>query len=797
MKKNYEFRPGKKIVMGLTAAMLFAIEANAQVQNNQNIYVDDYGVFNVTQSNFAFGSTPAKTQTTKSANHGVLAFGPNTTWSGASDTHFIDGYARYYGSSFFIAPVGDSNTYAPAGIDPAAASGVDAAYFKTSPAALSTTLDTGISDLSSSEYWKVSGATNSKITLTWRADSNIGSLLLTPSLTYLTIVGYDGTKWVEIPSFYDITSILGDTSDTTKGSITSLAEVNLSAYQAFAIGAKDISSCYPAVISSGDTKTWNGSSWSPGAPTLTDPVIISQPYNAGSFSCYSAQLDADITLADGQILDVADGFSGTGKIIMSSEASVMQRNASGTAPKIALTKVTNPMRRFDYTFLSSPLNSFSTFYSQITSSANTAVNGQFGTYPNSAFYNYFTDNDSGASVNVTASNVAVGRGFAATVDALQAPYTISSAAGSWFTEKYPIHIKAEGTTNNGDITVPMPTAVGWVRVGNPYPSPINANKLLDALGDDIRKTIYYWSFSTPRQTWGSSATNYNSADYATFNYSGGVAACPTCQEPNGMIATMQSVYLRKLNPSPITFTMTNCLRDLTGNDIFFRTQLPGRFRLNLNGSSGSFSQVLIAYNGIATTGYDNGYDSVRMGGAITSELNSLIEGQTGGYAIQTRPDFEDTDVVPLQLIKRQEETFTIALATKEGIFNSGGITIYLHDKHLGVFHDLATGSYSFLQSTTPDNDRFEVVYQDPTLGNPDIDQNHALAFINDQTFFAQSKFDMAEVKIFDLTGRLIETYSNIHNTTFSGAFQHAQSVYIAKIRLEDGSIVNQKVINNQ
>ncbi len=798
MKKKYQFKPGKAL-WGIAATLALAAPVGAQVQNNQNIYVADYGVFNLTQGNFAFGTAPALTQTTKTTNHGVVAFGQNAAWSGASDSHHLNGYARYYGNSFFIAPVGDGGTYAPAGIDPAGTSGVDVAYFKANPSTLGATLNSGINAISGIEYWKISGATNSKITLTWRAGSNISSLLLTPSLTYITILGYDGTKWVEIPSFYDITSILGGTSDTTSGSITSTAEVNIAAYQAFTIGAKGAASCYPLVASSGVTKTWNGSSWSPSAPTIADPVIINGAYSAGSFSCYSVALNADITLANGQTLDVVDGFTGSGKINMSSEASVLQRNATAAAPKIVLTKVTNPMRRFDYGFLSSPLNNFATFYGQINSAANCAVNGAYSTYPGSAFYNYFTDNDAGNSVTVTTSNVPVGRGFAATVNPLQSPYSTSSTAGSWYTEKYPISIKADGTTNNGDINVPMPSAATWVRIGNPYPSPINANKLLDALGDDIRKTIYYWTFNTPRQNWTNNTANYNNADYATFNYSGGVAACQTCQEPNGMIATMQSVYVKKVNPSPITFTMTNCLRDLSGNNVFFREtqQQQGKFKLDLIGTSGSFSQLMIAYNNSTTNGYDNGYDSPRMSGGATSEMNSLITGQTSGYAIQTRQAFDDTDVVPLQIIKRQNETFSISLSKTEGIFNSGGTTIYLHDKSLGAFHDLATGSYSFLQSATPDNDRFEIVYRASTLNNPDVKQNHAMAFISNQVFSAQSKGTMMEISIFDLTGRLVTTYSNINSDLFTAPFQHAQSVYIAKIMLQDGTIVNQKLINDK
>ena len=771
----------------------------AQVANNSNIYVNDTGEFFIASGNFTFGGASSLTKTTRSIlDYGVISFAQGATWSGASNNHYIDGFVRYYGDNYFLCPIGNNSIYAPIAIDANSTVGIDAAYFNTNPSSISTNLGTGIVAISSVEYWKIASTASSEISLTWRTSSGVNDLLLTPSLTYLTIVGFNGSEWVEVPSFYDATSILATLSDVSQGSITSTAEVSLATFQAFTIGVKGIASCYPIVNSSGNIKTWNGSIWYPSSPTINDPVVINQPYNGGSFAAYSVQLNADITLLDGQTLDIVDSFSGTGKIVMSSEASVMQRNSTATPPKILLKKITNPMRRFDYVFLSSPLNSFSTFFGQLTNPNNTAVNGQFGVYANSPFYNYFTDNDSGNSVTVTSSNVATGRGFAATVSPSRPPYTVSSVAGSWFNEKFPVHIKAEGTTNNGDLLVPMPTSAGWARIGNPYPSPINANKLLDALGDDIRKTIYYWTFNTPRQNWDNNALNYNSADYATFNYSGGVAACSTCEVPNGMIATMQSVYIRKVNTSPITFTMTNCLRDLSGNDVFFRSSndVTGKFRLNMIGSSGSFSQLMVAYNPVTTTGYDNGYDSVRLSSGISSEFATLINGQNSNYAIQTRGAFEVTDVVPVQVTKRLEENFTISLATKEGVFQSNEVKIYLLDKLLNVYHDLGTSSYNFVQSSSVDNTRFEIVYQNNVLSNNDLIKSNAMAFISNDTFIAQANQNMIKIQLFDLTGRLIQTFSNINNTLLSKPFFYPQSVYIAKIELDNGNIVSQKVINN-
>lgn len=771
---------------------------SAQIYNAGEMIIHDGGELYVASDSFNFSNINGNTLTSRTANtNGKVSFSATATAVGESNNHFVDGFIKYYGNTSFIAPVGNNNVLAPVRLNPENTSGVEVAYVRENPSTIGGTLGITIETLIPVEYWIVKG-TNSSISLSWRSSSNLANFLLSPSLTYITIVGYNGSQWVEIPSFYDTTSFLGNLSSETEGSITTLNSINLNDYTAFALAVKKNASCFPVITSSGITKTWNGTSWSPSIPTLADPVVINQPYT-GSLSCYSVALNANYTLNDNQLLDVVEGFSGTGKVIMSSEASVLQRSSSATPPIIELTKITNPMRRFDYTFLSSPLANFATYFADISSANKTAVNGLFGQFSNSAFYNFFTDSNTGASVNVTSSNVPIGRGFSATVRPNQAPYSLSQAAGSWFTQTFPIHIKTEGLTNNGNITVPFPTNTNWGRIGNPYPSPINGEKLLDALNTaDFRKTIYFWTFNTPRQNWASNPANYNPADYATFNYTGGVAACATCQEPTGIIPTMQSVYIRKENGSSATSVpLTNCLRDLSGNDIFFRnmSNSNGRIRLNLTGNENSFSQILVAYHSEATLDYDNGLDSPRMGGAITSELNSLLPGQTTAYAIQTRPSFDVSDIVPLQVVKRTNETFTITLVNKDGVFINQDIQIYLHDKLLGVMHNFNEGAYTFIQTAQIDNERFEIVYQNQTLSNPEIIKVNAVAYINEKIFTAQASDAIKEIQIFDVTGRQVETYKNIGNTLIKKPFFHPQAPYIAKIILENGSIVTQKLIN--
>jgi hypothetical protein len=794
MSKNYKKvkLTGAFALLALSSSAVFA-----QMQNNASVYIADEGIMYIAGSNFGFGASPARTETSvNDNNYGVIAFGENATWTNASNDHFVDGYVRYYGSSAFIAPVGDNSIYAPVALLPSGTAGVDAAYFRTNPSTLGSTVSADLLAISDLEYWKIKGTPQTVISLTWRASSNISTLLSQYNISELTIAGYNGTEWVEIPSLTDATSVLGNTSTANEGSVTSLSAVNLNNYEAFTVAVKG-SACLPVIASSGNIKTWDGSAWLPSEPTIEDPVIINQPYS-GNLSCYSVELNANIALADGEMLDVVDGFTGSGKVIMSSEASLLQRNSLATPPVIEITKVTNPMRRFDYVFLSSPINNFSTFFQDLNSPLKAAVNGMFGQYPASAFYYLQTDSDAG-NVVANASNVPIGRGVVASVRPNQGPYSTSNTAGSWYTEKYPIHIKTEGITNNGNITVPVPSATGWVRLGNPYPSPINATKLLREMGDNFLKTLYFWTYTTPRQFWQNNSSNYSSSDYAIYNLSGGVAACSGCQVPTGSIATMQSVYVRKINPSPITFTLTNCFRDLAGNDNFFRTdpERVSKYWLNLTGNEGSFSQILVAYDENRSNEYEDGFDATRMPGAsLSPEVNSVIDGINKGFAIQTRSAFHIDDVVPLQVIQPTSELLSIAIDSKTGVFDTDEVVIYLKDKLLDIYHNLNYGPYSFVQAPGTENNRFEVVYMEKALSSDDFYNINTLAYTYNRVFNAQSNVNMAEIEIYDLSGRLIEKYININSHSIKEPFNHAEAVYFAKIKLENGSVVHQKLIHN-
>lgn len=791
--------------LGFMMSVLLAASVSGQVTNKGTLYIADKGKLYISNGTVNFGGNAISKTTRTSNTYGVMSFSSLANVSNASDVHFLDGFARTYNITPFIAPIGASSTYAPAQVTPSTDSGVDLAYFRSNPLNIFPDLSNDIYSVSNIEYWIIKGA-ESKISLSWRTNSNVGTLPFILSADYVTIVGYKDGQWIEIPSTVDVVSFLNDTSNLVgNGSITSNANVNLSDFTAFTIGAKKELPCFPAVTSSGNTKTWSGSAWSPSPPSIVDPVVLEGNYDgasAGSFACFSVSMgNFNINLVDSNTLEVGKGFiideSDTGKIIMSSKAIVLQRDGTTTSgPIIEMTKITNPMRRYDYVFLSSPINNMTTFFEDILDNNKTAVNGSFGAKPHSAFEQLRTFNAAGlTAINASVANTPVGRGFSATVRN-QSPYSSSMAAQAWYNQKETIHLKTEGKANNGNVEVVVP-ANGWVRIGNPYPSPIDGSRLLDAMGSKVRQTLYYWTYSTPRGT--IAADSYNNASFATWNRSGGTAATESEYVPNGHIGTMQSVLTKAItDQGSTTFNITNCMRTLTGNDDYLKTynsndigNSNGKFRLNLVGSTDSFSQILIAYDAEnGTLDYDNGYDSQRLSG-LSSEISTIINNSR--YVIQTRPGFNAADAVPLYFDKRTDENFTINLASTEGVFET--TPIFLHDKTLGIYHNLISSGYSFIQTDSADTSRFEVVYENSMLSAGEFDNKSAFAFITKNQFRAQSNTTISEITIYDMSGRLITTYTAINQQGFSSSFNKAQGVYIAKIKLVDGTIVNQKVIN--
>lgn len=200
---------------------------------------------------------------------GYLSFVGTASFIGASNTNHVDGYVKTYQSGSFIFPIGDNGIYRPAAVS--AASSIapsDAAYYAVNPStAITSSLKGGnepplpsgglfsntanandVTNVSSREYWDINGTTSAKITLTWELASDV-TAITGSSLSRLTIVGWDGTKWVAVPSTVDDISIVGGSSSLNSGSITTNIAIVPDRFTVYTLASTACAIAVPTVAS--------------------------------------------------------------------------------------------------------------------------------------------------------------------------------------------------------------------------------------------------------------------------------------------------------------------------------------------------------------------------------------------------------------------------------------------------------------------------------------------------------------------------------------------------------------------
>ncbi|MDF1549800.1 MAG: hypothetical protein P1P88_18375, partial [Bacteroidales bacterium] len=144
--------------------------------------------------------------------------------------------------------------------------------------------------------------------------------------------------------------------------------------------------------------------------------------------------------------------------------------------------------------------------------------------------------------------------------------TLASAKGYayYLTSPY-IHKVNGGHFNTGNISIPVYNSGtnpsnSWNLIGNPYPSPLNADDFISANANAdpaaglLTGTIYFWDDD------GSDGSDYASADYATYNLAGSVGG-GSGKTSNGFISIGQAFFVQANNNGNVAFT--NSMRSET------------------------------------------------------------------------------------------------------------------------------------------------------------------------------------------------------------------------------------------
>ncbi|NBL64688.1 T9SS sorting signal type C domain-containing protein [Flavobacterium sp. NST-5] len=508
------------------------------------------------------------------------------------------------------------------------------------------------------------------------------------------------------------------------------------------------------------------------------PIVFAADYDSdidgGSVSGCSCAINAnvEVTIRNGHSLNLEHGINihASGVLNIESGASLFQEDDSAENIGMATIKRnTQPVYRYDFTYWSSPVTETSSF-TLGDLSPDTLVDKYFSW--DALNQDWFSESN--------ATIMEEGKGYI-----VRAPqfYDIEGQPGAIAEIFEGFFI---GTPNNGNVSTPV--EVGWNLIGNPYPSSIFADDFVDA-NPDLNGTFYFWTHNSQP-----TAYNYNVDDYALYNRTGSTGnpagTSGNTTAPNGYIASGQSFFIESILATDVVFN--NAMRRVDNNDVFFRQgdHDKSRIWINLFGNNG-LSQALVGYLPGATNGIDRLYDGKKLGGNAVS-LYSI--NQQEELTIQGRQfPFEETDQVPLGFKVNNNGNFTLQLERFDGIFSNHNI--YLEDRLLGTIHNLKISPYQFNSTAGTFNDRFLLRYNE-ALSNPEFTIDNEISIFNvDKGFLIESKEILKAVTAFDLLGRQIFAVSNlsdqkylIEDTKISG------QVLILKVQLQNGAIINKKVI---
>lgn len=505
-----------------------------------------------------------------------------------------------------------------------------------------------------------------------------------------------------------------------------------------------------------NSTTWNGSTWSNGAPNVTTTAIINGTYNNNiSFDCCDLVVNAPLQINNNRFVTFQNDISGSGTVTVKSGGKLIPVNDFSTCnnSNITVERTTSTLNQYDYVYFSSPTK-------------NTVIESTLGNWFTERTFHFdgqfFIDLETNYQGNFI-SNTPDGQD-----DSDPSPW-IPASFGSVFTSAlgYPSMIvngtfprtesvSFKGCINTGIIQTPLiisgnPTALLYNPniVGNPYSSSILADSFIIDNLPNISGTIYFWTHTNGLSSSYSGLEQFNfiKGNYSSYNLSGGIASSFGGLVPNGFIPSCQGFLVYAENNASLVFKPSYMAAGYPNAGNFYRSSPYTRYHLNLYDSDSLYKQILINYNSDTTLDYDKGWDSK------THIYNEPLKFYTlGDYEIEARGDFEVDDAISLGMSTLVETDFTLSLSDLETIE-----TVYLFDTYLGIWHNLEM-PYTFHSEVGVFNDRFKIYYS-PNLSTNTYKNEKLIVFPNPTknkcTIFLHNP---KQCSIFakDISGRLVD-----------------------------------------
>ncbi len=331
---------------------------------------------------------------------------------------------------------------------------------------------------------------------------------------------------------------------------------------------------------------------------------------------------------------------------------------------------------------------------------------------------------------------------------------------------------------------------GWNLVANPYPSVLDASKLVLA-NPGIDGTLYFWSDP------GTGAASYQSTHYASWNMSGSTSTGGGSNSPNGYIPVAQGFFVHKTNNGTGDIAFNNGMRAYNQAD-FFRQAIHPRLKLNIKDENGAFDETLIALHPDATDGWDRLFDGKKVMG---NSLGLFTELDHEPFAIQAfMPIWEgEKKLIPLIFTPSVAGDYSIEISQFEGLDN---YQVWLEDRTRKVMIPLSqTARYEFFfnDEAREVRNRFvvhihrkdiEIIGQmdDPSdrpVGLQTTENDYHVFRIDDIIEFKSETSKTGTITVYNSQGQLVAK-RNLHSeTNASITLPNAVGIHLVAITIDN------------
>jgi len=375
-------------------------------------------------------------------------------------------------------------------------------------------------------------------------------------------------------------------------------------------------------------------------------------------------------------------------------------------------------------------------------------------------------------------------------------------------------INFAGTFNNGIVTQPLsfdvynnvvedypdPAATDDDSnlVGNPYPSAINADDIIN--NNDI-SNIFIWTHESALNGVPTNEDTWAGDDYIDCVV-GTCTDAPTGGTHNGLIASGQGFFVTATAATNLTFN--NSMRRETGNDQFriVEDDDSDKIWLDMISTRGYNKQIALTFTENGTQNFDTKYESRTFGYTYGLGFYSINE-DNDNLTINDTGIFSETErTIPLGYYINSELVDDISIRINH-TDNLENVNIYLRDNLLNTLHDLTQADYNFINTETGIfENRFEIVFSRNILAvDGEVIANDKLVVSNQsENEIIVRMLDgsvITNFKAFDVLGRLvINTKVNDSNFTVNTNFNQSKVLFI-KVILENGQVLSKKFIKLQ